>query len=70
MEKRKRAEIYTNTPLSKAVVVPELETVPMNGFAWSADLGLIIAAGASDDEIEKTRMQPERYGWWKRPGDK
>ena len=49
-------EFYANVPISTPVLVPEIEDVDMNGFAWSHEYGLIIKMGDNvTNSIDKLR---------------
>lgn len=56
-------EIYATVPVSVPVVVPEIEDVFMNGFAWSNELGLLVGLGnqgePARDELEDLRRSEE-----------
>lgn len=46
-------EFYANVPISTPTCVPEAEDIPMNGFAFSADFGLIISlADDGNDAVD------------------
>ena len=58
-------EFYATVPISVPVVVPEAEDVPMNGFAWSSEFGLLLALGDSGspavDELFELRTPVETF---------
>lgn len=43
-------EFYANVPISTPTCVPEAEDIQMNGFAFSAEFGLIIALADDGNE--------------------
>lgn len=44
-------EFYSTVPISNPVVSPSTEDVQMNGFAWSNQLGLLVAFGDTGGPI-------------------
>lgn len=43
-------EFYSTVPISSPTVVPEAEDIPMNGFVWSVQFGLLLGMGQEGDE--------------------
>ena len=41
------SEAYFDVPISKSVVMPEVEDVDMNGFSWSDEFGLMMGTRSS-----------------------
>lgn len=65
MADSKHPEAYSTVPVSTPVVVPEIEEVQMNGFAWSGDFGLLIAFGERGEEAvdELLRLREPAETW-------
>lgn len=56
MTQRSEPDFYTNTPVSGPTLIPSMETVQMNGFVWSIDLGFMISSGYAHPEVLQDQL--------------
>lgn len=59
MPDSKSPEFFSTVPISVPVVVPEAEDIPMNGFIWSDDFGILVSSNDNGqgavDELYRLR---------------
>lgn len=53
MQERNDPQFYSTVPISRVICIPAIEITQMNGFAWSAELGLLVAAFNNGQQIEE-----------------